>query len=227
MIFRTFSLLLTISVLHSQMALLANCGGCSRGQSLISEATSSAATAGLPGVAGAAGLPGLAGVPGAPGIAGPPGSPGLPGGLLDYGMVFALNQGVAGGSEILWTEPNGVFAPGSTFSHASGSGDVLINSVGTYLARYVVSVAAAHFDPTTFAIFLGPNVLTGSDRSSGIGSGAAQLNMAGEVIFRVDASQIGIALSVRNTDPLNPTQIGAEGNALTAASLFIQKLSSN
>jgi len=227
MIFHLLSLVLTIFALSAHAPLLACGGGCSRGQSLISEATAAAATAGLPGLPGAAGLPGLAGVPGVPGPAGPPGSPGLPGGLLDYGMVFAFNQTVPGGADILWNAPNGPFAPGSTFTHSPGSGEVFVNSVGTYIARYVISVATVHFDPTTFAIFFGPSLLTGSDRSSSIATGAGQLNMAGEVIFRVEASQIGEAVSVRNTDPSNATGIGANGNALTAASLYIQKLSSN
>jgi hypothetical protein len=142
-------------------------------------------------------------------------------------MVFAFDQGVAASSEILWTAPDGPFAPGSTFTPPSGSGSVVVNSIGTYIARYLVSVATAHFDPTTFGIFLGGSLLGGSDRSSGIATGAGQLNMAGEVIFRVDASQIGLAVSVRNTDAANATAIGSEGSALTAASLFLQKISSN
>jgi hypothetical protein len=229
--FRMFTLLLTIGFLHSQGALLADCSGCSRGQGLISEATAAAAAAGLPGLPGAAGLPGLAGAAGAPGVAGPAGTPGLAGGLLDYAMVFAFNQTVGGGAAILWTEPNGVFAPGSTFSHTAGSGAVVINSVGTYLARYIVSVddVIPHDNPTTFAIFLGASLLPGSDRSSGIPTGAGQLVMAGEVIFRVDAAQIGLAASVANTDPVNATTIGNSVSlpSGTAASLFIQKISAN
>ncbi len=236
MIFRMFTLLLIVSTLHFQNPLMANCGGCSRGQGLVSEATSSAATAGLPGLAGAAGLPGLAGVPGVPGPAGPQGSPGLPGGLLDYGMVFALSQGlpapnVSGSQKILWNEGNDQFAPGSTFTHVAGSTDVVINSVGTYIARYIASVDSGNVVnpaavPTAFAIFFGNSLLPGSDRSTSIANAAnTQLNVAGEVIFRVDASQVGLAVTVQNLGA--NTNIGTYLPAHTAASLFIQKISSN
>lgn len=232
MIFRMLTLLLTITVLHSQSALQASCSGCSRGQSLVSEATSSATSAGLPGLPGAAGLPGLAGVPGAPGVAGPPGSPGLPGGLLDYAMLFGSTQAVLSGQNILFNLPDGPFAPSSTFSHLPGSAQLAIHSVGTYLARYVVTVALAHGVPTTFTLALNGAVLQGSDRSSNIPTGAGELTMVGEVIFRISSAPPanGDLLTVMNAGFLGNgpnTAIDALAPANTAVSLFVQKLSSN
>ncbi len=235
------TLILTIGILTNQGALQAACSGCSRGQTLVTEGTASAASAGLPGLPGAAGLPGLAGVPGAPGPAGPPGSPGLPGGLLDYAMVFAEGLGVGntqtvlGGHNILFNLPDGPFAPGSTFSHMSGAAEVAIHSVGTYLARYVVTVSLdlpRLFNTTTFALALNGTVLQGSDRSSNIAPGAGELTMVGEVIFRISSEPPtnGDQLTVMNAGFLgngSNTAIDQLGVATTAASLFIQKLSSN
>lgn len=233
MTFRMLILLLIISTLYSHNLLQASCSGCSRGQSIVTEGTAAATTAGLPGLPGAAGLPGLAGLPGAPGPAGPAGSPGLPGGLLDYGMMFGGTQPVLSGQNILFNLPDGNFAPGSTFSHGPGSASVAIHTVGTYLARYIVTVeSAAHGVPTTFALALDGAVLQGSDRSSNIPVGAGELTMVGEVIFRISSTPPGPGnqLTVMNAGAggtgLN-TFIDSEAPATIAASLFIQKLSSN
>lgn len=233
MIYRILTLLLTIIILHGQNTLQANCGSCSRGQSLVSESTAAAATAGLPGIAGAAGLPGLAGVPGAPGIAGPPGSPGLPGGLLDYAMIFASTQPVPSGDPILFNLPNGPFAPSSTFAHIPPSPSLVINSVGTYIARYVVTVASlGHGVPTTFALALNGAILQGSDRSSNIPPGAGELTMVGEVVFRISSAPpaSGDLLTVVNAGALGngpSTVIDSQAPATIAASLYVQKISSN
>lgn len=241
MIVRMLTLLLAISPLCGQGYLKASCSGCSRGQSLISEASASASSAGLPGLPGAAGLPGLTGVPGAPGPAGPAGSPGLPGGLLDYATLFGSTQAVAAGQDILFNLPDGPFAPSSTFSHLIGSSALAIHSVGTYLARYVVTVALGAsppgpiirpFNTTTFALALNGTVLQGSDRSSNMAPGAGELTMVGEVIFRIAAvpPASGDQLTIMNAGFLGngpDTAIDSLAPATTAVSLFIQKISSN
>jgi hypothetical protein len=240
MISRTFTLVLTfISLfLGGSPALFASCGGCSRGQGIAAEGNAAAATAGLPGLPGAAGLPGLQGVPGAPGtpgapgIPGIPGSPGLPGGLLDYGFVWksdltGIAQPVAAGAGILFDQAGG-FAPGSTFTFAPSSTTIAINSVGTYIARYVVTLKAGHAVPSTFALALNNVVLQGSDRSSWIAGGAGSITMIGERIFRISVPGVNL-VSVINAGFIGngaSTVIGTDTPATTSASLFIQKLSS-
>jgi hypothetical protein len=247
MILRKLPLLLIFAgvLLNGSHVLFAGCGGCSRGQSIASEGEAAASSAGLPGLPGAAGLPGLQGVPGAPGtpgapgIPGIPGSPGLPGGLLDYGFIWKSDvlgtaQTVLAGDSILFDQ-GGEFAPSSTFTFAPASKTVAINSVGTYLARYIVTLAIGHAVPSTFAIALDNVVLAGSDRSSWIVGGAGSITMVGEIIFRISTTPPvgGNLVSVKNAGNTPPntsgatTLIGSNSPATTSASLFIQKLSSN
>jgi hypothetical protein len=244
MIFRTLALLVAFVglLLHNSHPLFASCGGCSRGQSIASEGEATASSAGLPGLPGAAGLPGLQGAPGAPGtpgapgVPGIPGSPGLPGGLLDYAFVWksdilGIPQLVLAGNSILFDQA-GAFAPGSTFTFAPASTTVAINTVGTYLARYVVTLAAGHAVPSTFALALDNVVIQGSDRSSWIAGGAGSITMIGERIFRISSPPPvgGNLLSVINAGFLAngaTTVIGSNTPATTSASLFIQKLSNN
>lgn len=247
MISRTFTLLLAVVslLINDSHTLFASCGGCSRGQSIAGEGNAAAASAGLPGLPGAAGLPGLQGVPGAPGtpgapgVPGVPGSPGLPGGLLDYGFVWQSdtsgtvgpNQMIPSGSAILFDQA-GNFAPSSTFTFAPSSTTVAIHTVGTYLARYVVTLAAGHSVPSTFALALDGIVIQGSDRSSWVAGGAGSITMVGERIFRISSTPPvgGNLVSVVNAGFLGAgpaTVIGSLTPATTSASLFIQKLSVN
>lgn len=240
MMFRMLTLLMTISALHCQGTLFAGCGGCSRGQSIVTEGTAAAAAAALPGLPGAAGLPTLAGAPGAPGLAGPPGSVGLAGGLLDYAIVYGASQNVPSGNSTFFNLPDGPFAPSSTFSHVAGTTDLVINTPGTYLARYVLTVSLpvnpplTRSDLTTFSLALGGTVLQGSDRSSDIPVGAGELTMVGEVVFRVvtgpqtlTVTNAGTLGNGPNTSIETLDATGAIAPAGTAVSLFIQKLSSN
>jgi hypothetical protein len=244
MISRTLTLFLAFVtlMLNDSHALFASCGGCSRAQSISSEGNAAASAAGLFGLPGAAGLPGLQGVPGAPGTPGAPGvpgiagSPGLAGGLLDYGFVWksdltGVPQPVAAGNNILFDQGGG-FSPTATFTFAPPSATVVINTVGTYLARYVVTLASGHAQPSTFAIALNGVVLEGSDRSTFVTGGSASVTMAGEIIFRVSTTPPagGDLVSVINAGFLGngvSTVIGANAPATTSASLFIQQLSSN
>lgn len=247
MILRRLTLLLAFAglTLSGGHTLWAACAGCSRGQSIASEGEAAASTAGLPGLPGAAGLPGLQGVPGAPGtpgapgVPGIPGAPGLPGGLLDYGFIWksdvtGMAQIVLAGDSILF-DMSGAFAPSSTFTFAPASKTVAIHTVGTYLARYVVTLVAGHSVPSTFAIALDNVVLPGSDRSSWIAGGAGSITMVGEIIFRISTTPPvgGNLVSVKNAGNAPPntsgttTSIGTALPATTSASLFIQKLSNN
>ena len=245
MISRTLTLLLaSASLLLTHSSLFASCGGgCSRGQHIAEEGNATAQAAGLPGLPGAAGLPGLAGVPGAPGtpgapgVPGVPGSPGLAGGLLDYAFVWASDlasaaQPVLAGFPIIFDQ-QGNFAPGSTFSFVPGP-TVAINSVGTYVARYVVTVsniAGSAALPTTFAIALGGTVLEGSDRSVFLSTSPSAVTLVGERIFRIASVPVGGTLvSVVNAGFLGAganTTIGSILPSTVSASLFIQKLSVN
>jgi len=237
--------LLLIVLLSSSHSLFASCEGCSRGESIADIGNATAATAGLPGLPGAAGLPGLQGVPGAPGTPGAPGVPGipgsagLPGGLLDYGFIWksdigGVAQTVPAGTSIIFDQ-GGAFAPSSTFTFAPASTTVAINTVGTYLVRYVVTLDAGHAVPSTFAVALDGVVLAGSDRSSWIAGGAGSITMVGEIIFRISTTPPvgGNLVSIRNAgnNPVNTagatTVIGSSSPATTSASLFIQKLSNN
>ncbi len=243
MLTRAFNLLLFVSLfLGGNSSLFASCGGCSRGEQIASEGTSLAAVAGLPGLPGAAGLAGLQGVagapgtPGAPGIPGTPGSPGLPGGLLDYIFVWKSDTGftaqnVAAGASILFDQLQ-ANAPTATFSFTPSSTSVQINSVGTYLARYVVTLGPGHSVPTTFSIEQDGVVLDGSDRSGAYTGGSQSITMTGEVIFRIAALPvIGYSsITVTNAGFLGAgadTVIISNSPATTSASLFIQKLSVN
>ncbi len=248
---RLLPCLLALSISYVSSDLHAACKGCSRGQSIVSEGTSSAGAAGLPGLPGAAGLPGLQGVPGAPGtpgapgVPGIPGSPGLAGGLIDYLFIYRADptggpQLMPGGSQVLFNT-NGPIAPGSTFTHIAGSANVAINTTGTYMARYKVIIQLAHTSAiSTFALALdtgsGPKVIAGSDRSTNIAPGAASLTMVGETIFTVTSPPPvgGVLLSVINaggagTIPGATTNIGADESAstptaVTSATLFVQKI---
>jgi hypothetical protein len=230
--------------------LCAACNGCSRGSGIAAEGTVSAGATGLPGLPGAAGLPGLAGVdgapgtPGAPGIPGVPGTPGLAGGVLDYAMIVNTvgdSQAIAASGAAAnipfnlpaaFTNPNGWFAPGSTFDHNGTSSSLFIHTTGTYQARFIVTVgAAAHAAPTGFAFYLdlgqggGPQQIPGGDATSQIAQGAGQLTLMGEAIFTVSGvlPVTGAVLTVTNIGAA--TLIGVTSHATTAASLFIQKLS--
>ncbi len=249
---RIFPCLLALIVSYESGVLQASCGGCSRGAGIVAEGTATAAAAGLNGIAGAAGLPGLQGVPGAPGtpgapgVPGIPGSPGLAGGLIDYAFIYR-QDGISGGSQIipggdavLFTN-NGPIAPGSTFTHTAGSGNLVINSTGTYLARYKVLIALAHPNAVqTFALALntgsGPQVIVGSDRSTNIGPGAASLTMVGESVFTISSVPAGgVLLSVINAGGSSSTPgatagiaadfTGSTPNSLTSATLSVQKIS--
>lgn len=228
------------ALLFTKSTLQASCGGCCHGESIVSDATVSAATAGLPGLAGAAGLPGLAGTAGAPGIAGPPGTIGLPSGVLDYAYIYNTvgdNQNVGPGGDVPFNIPAAFdtnpiyFAPGSTFDHNGTSSILFIHSTGTYIARYIVTVAlAAHGVPTTFELSLNGVPVYGSARSTSIAPGAGQLTMVGEAIFTITGAvpAPGLPLTVRNSGNGIPginTFIGVSAPATTAASLFVQKLS--
>jgi hypothetical protein len=248
---RILSCLLALIISHMSGVLHASCSGCSRGQSIVSEGTTSAGAAGLNGLPGAAGLPGLQGVPGAPGtpgapgVPGIPGSPGLAGGLVDYALIYRASgtggpQNILGGNQVQFTF-NGPFAPSSTFSHVAGSTNLAIHTTGTYLARYKLIIELAHTSATsTFALALdtglGPQVLVGSDRSTNIAPGAASLTMVGEIIFKVTSPPppAGVLLSVINAGgaasvPGATTDIGADETAttptaITSATLFVQKI---
>lgn len=238
-------LLALIVLLGDSNELFGACAGCSRGESIAGEGEAAAASAGLPGLPGAAGLPGLQGAPGAPGtpgapgVPGIPGSPGLPGGLLDYGFIWKSDLGgtaqtVVAGDSILFDQSGG-FAPSSTFTFAPASKTVAINSVGTYLVRYVVTLFAGHAVPSTFAVALDNVVLSGSDRSSWIAGGAGSITLVGEIIFRLSTTPPvgGNLVSIKNAgnNPVNTngatTVIGSDSPATASASLFIQKLSNN
>ncbi len=243
----TLMLALTGLLLTSGSLLHASCGGCSRGSGLAGEGTVSSGAAGLPGLPGAAGLPGLAGVPGAPGtpgapgIPGAPGTPGLPGGVLDYAMIVNTvgdGQSVGAGADVpfnlpaAFTNPDGWFAPSSTFTHNGTSSQLNIHTTGTYQARYIVTVGATDAPPAGFALFLdqgqggGPQQVAGSDATSDTPPGAGQLTMVGEAIFTVSGTlpATGAVLTVRNNSTTSGI-IGVTAPATTAASLFIQKLS--
>ncbi len=242
-VLRSSLLLASAMLLLNDDSLSASCEGCCHGESIVTGATTSAAVAGLPGLPGAAGIPGLAGVPGAPGIQGPPGTIGLPGGVLDYAYVYNTSanttQAVLPGGDISFNIPAAFtnpiyFAPGTTFDHNGTDSIVKIHSAGVYFARYIVTVGrAAHSDPTEFQLWLGAPFnmgIPGSDRSSGIAPGAGQLNIIGEAIFVIPATTLesalitGIDLTVRNIGA--STIIGTSPpGSVTAASLFIQKLS--
>ena len=239
MILRILTLLTLTTWLLSDNPLDASCEGCCQGQSVVSESTTATA-AGLPGLPGAAGLSGLAGVPGAPGPQGPPGTIGLPGGVLDYAYIYNTvgdNQVIAPGAAIPFNIPapftiNPIyFAPGSTFDHNGTSSILFIHSTGTYMARYIVTVAlAAHGVPTTFELKLNGIPLAGSARSTDIAPGAGQLTMVGETIFTIGRTvpAPGLPLTVTNSGNGIPgiiTDIGVTAPATTAASLFVQKLS--
>lgn len=233
-------------LLNHNSALDASCGGCSRGEGVASEGTVSAGAAGLPGLPGASGLPGLAGVngapgtPGAPGVPGAPGTPGLAAGVLDYAFIYNTvgdGQAVGPGADVPFNIPapftssgSGMFAPGSTFDHDGTSSKLFIHTTGTYQARFVVTIAAAHTPPSAFALFLdqgsGPVQITGSDVSSVSPSGN-QLTVMGEAIFTVSGTNgaSGAVLTVRNISTTTAVNIGVTAPATTAASLFIQKLS--
>lgn len=236
MIFRILTLLLTTSLLLSP-GLLQAFGSCqpSRGQNLIDEAASLAAAAALPGLPGSAGLPGLAGLPGAPGVAGIPGLPGLPGGLFDYASLYGGTQAVNSGSNIAFDLPDGDFSPSPTFTHVPGSIALSIHTVGTYLARYVITIANGAprtVNTSTFSLSLNGAVLRGSDRSSSIAPGAGELTMVGEVVFRISSPPppVGDQLTIMNAGFFGPglnTAIEVISPADTAVSLFIQKISSN
>jgi hypothetical protein len=242
---RRLTLLFAAVILLHSHALFAACRGCARGESLADEGNATAAAAGLPGLPGAAGLPGLQGAPGAPGtpgapgVPGIPGSPGLPGQLFDYGFIWksdlaAVAQTVLAGDSILFDQ-FGAFAPGTAFTFAPSSKTVAINSVGTYLARYVVTLAPGHAVPSTFAIALDNVVLAGSDRSSSVTGGAGSITMVGEIVFRISTTPPvgGNLVSVKNAgnNPVNTsgadTVIISQAPATVSASLFIQKLSNN
>jgi hypothetical protein len=242
MVLRKLTLLAVVGLMFNSHPLLAACKGCSRGQGIANEGEATSSVAGLNGLPGAAGLPGLQGVPGAPGtpgapgVPGVPGSPGLPGGLLDYGFIWksditGVAQPVAAGDSILFDQ-GGEFAPTSTFTFAPSSRTVAINTVGTYLARYVVTLAAGHAVPSTFALALDGTVIQGSDRSSWVSGGAGSITLIGEMIFRISTTPPsgGNLLSVINAGFLGDgagTLIGSSTPATVSASLFIQKLSNN
>jgi hypothetical protein len=228
-----------ILLLGGSNDLFATCAGCSRGGSIAGEGEAGAATAGLPGLPGAAGLPGLQGVPGAPGtpgapgVPGVPGSPGLPGGLLDYGFIWksdigGIAQTVIAGTNIIFDQSGG-FAPGSTFTFAPASTTVAINSVGTYLVRYIVTLFSGHafMMGSAFAVTLNNVVLAGSDRSAWISGGAGSITLVGERIFRISTTPPvgGDLITVQNIGVT--TVIGSNSPATASASLFIQKLSNN
>ena len=84
-----------------------------------------------------------------------------------------------------------------------------IHSVGTYLARYVVTLAPGHHVPSTFAIALDGLVLQGSDRSSSVIGGAGSITMIGEVIFRIATTPPagGNLVSVKNAEFLEMAPI--------------------
>ena len=249
---RLLPCLLGWTLLHTHGVLDAACKGCSRGQALVAEGTATAGAAGLPGLNGAAGLPGLQGVPGAPGtpgapgVPGAPGSPGIAGGLVDYAFIYYADAG--GGQQAIGPlgqvqfNSDGPFAPGSTFSHASGSPNLAIHTTGTYVARYKLIIAIAHTNATsTFALALdtgsGPQVLAGSDRSTSIPTGDASLTMVGETVFTILSPPPlgGALLSVINaggatTNPGLATNIGTQNSvggtptAFTSATLTVQKI---
>jgi hypothetical protein len=130
------------------------------------------------------------------------------------------------------TNPNGWFAPGSTFDHNGTSSNLFIHTTGTYQARFIVTVAsAAPAVPTSFALFLdqeqggGPQQIAGSDATSDIAPGAGQLTMVGEAIFTVSGVLPGTGAVLTVTNIGAATQIGVTAPATTAASLFVQKLS--
>ena len=243
MILRTLALLIAVFslLLNDNHALFASCAGCSRGGSIASEGEASSSSAGLPGLPGAAGLPGLQGVPGAPGTPGAPGVPGipgttgLPGGLLDTAFVWksdilGTSQQVLGGDSILFDQAGDFSNP--TYTFAPSSKTVTINTAGTFLARYVVTLSGPstpHAVPSTFAIALNGTVLQGSDRSSWVVGGAGSITMVGEIIFRIGSPGANL-ISVINAGFLGAgatTEIESTTPATTSASLYIQKLSVN
>jgi hypothetical protein len=244
MILRSLSLSLACAaLLFSSRVLNASCDGCCHGQSIVSDGTATAGAAGLPGIPGAAGIPGLAGAPGAPGIQGPPGTIGLPAGVLDYAYLYNTSavtlQAVLPGGDISFNIPAAFtvdpiyFAPGSTFEHNGTDSILNIHSTGVYFARYIVSVATVHSDPTDFQLWLGAPFNTGipgSDRSVGVPTGTGPLTIIGEAIFVIPVGTLesalttGINLTVRNIGA--STNIGTSPpGSITAASLFVQKLS--
>jgi hypothetical protein len=245
------TILLTLTVSHISGGLYAGCKGCSRGQSLVSEGTATAAAAGLSGLPGAAGLPGLSGVAGATGATGTTGATGATGatgstgGLIDYAFIYRATsdggpQTIPGGSKVLFNT-DGVFASGTTFTHSTGSANLAIHSTGTYLARYKLIILLAHTNSvSSFAFALnsgsGDVLLAGSDRSTDIAPGAASLTMVGECIFTISSTPPagGDLLSVINAGGTGltagaTTDIGADNSgtttaAITSATLCIQKI---
>ncbi len=240
MILHLFTFLIFAGLSMHETRLQAACEGCCIAEELVIQATATAATAGLPGLPGAAGLPGLAGVPGAPGIAGPPGTIGLAGGVLDYAYIYNTvgdNQSIGAGGFVPFNIPAAFdsnpiyFPPGTTFDHNGTSSVLFIHSTGTYMARYIVTVALAHTGvPTTFELMLDGIPIPGSARSTDIPDGAGQLTMVGEAIFTISGTvpASGRALTVSNSGNGVAgilTQIGVLAPATTAASLFVQKFS--
>lgn len=251
MISRTLTLLIACVSLLLNHALFAACEGCSRGSGLANEGEAIAAAAGLGGLPGAAGLPGLQGAagapgtPGAPGVPGVPGAPGLAGGLLDYAFIWTDNtlamgnmqmvSGTVGINQIIFNQ--GSVTPASTtftFTPATTTANsfVAIHAVGTYLARYVVTLFPGHSVPSTFAIALDGAPIQGSDRSSYYAGGSQSITMTGEVIFRISSAPPGPGnlVTVVNqgfSAAGQNTVIGLNAPATTMASLFIQKLSIN
>lgn len=244
MISRTPTLLLIFVnlLILDNHSLYASCGGCSRGESLYKEGQ--VASAG-PGLAGATGPRGATG-PELTGATGATGATGSAGGLLDYAFVSMsdtshTSQSVLHGANIIFNTP-GDFASNSTsaLSFVSGSGSVKISNVGTYLARYVVTIAGSDQPVTDYATTpsaftlardtgSGPISILGSDRSSGISGGAGSITVTGEAVFRITTIPVQgyVLLSVMNGgflgDGVN-TFIISQSPATTSASLYVQQL---